>query len=71
MDRLLRDMQNHPQAWPFLTPVNAEDVPDYYEVIKEPMGMLRQCLRDTCLLNLKHRLQNNGTQARDQTILVA
>ena len=48
MERLLRDMQNHPQAWPFLTPVNAEDVPDYYDVIKEAMGMLMMSLRDTC-----------------------
>lgn len=48
MERLLRDMQNHPQAWPFLTPVNAEDVPDYYDVIKEAMGMLMMPLRDTC-----------------------
>ena len=48
MERLLRDMQNHPQAWPFLTPVNAEDVPDYYDVIKEAMGMLIKSLRNTC-----------------------
>lgn len=25
-------------AWPFLEPVDAEDAPDYYGVIKEPMG---------------------------------
>ncbi|KAF9010549.1 Bromodomain-containing protein [Cyathus striatus] len=31
------ELRAHPQAWPFLTPVNAEDVPDYYEVIQKPM----------------------------------
>jgi histone acetyltransferase len=30
-------MQNHKQAWPFLTPVNRDEVPDYYNVITSPM----------------------------------
>jgi len=38
MQRLLADLQGHPQAWAFLNPVPAEDVADYYEVIKKPMG---------------------------------
>lgn len=25
-------------AWPFLEPVDPNDAPDYYGVIKEPMG---------------------------------
>jgi histone acetyltransferase len=36
---LLNDMQNHTSAWPFLHPVNRDEVPDYYEVIKEPMDL--------------------------------
>jgi histone acetyltransferase len=36
---LLNDMQNHASSWPFLTPVNKDDVADYYEVIKEPMDL--------------------------------
>lgn len=36
---LLNDMQNHTSAWPFAQPVNREEVPDYYEVIKEPMDL--------------------------------
>ncbi|KAH8751506.1 hypothetical protein BGZ57DRAFT_934464 [Hyaloscypha finlandica] len=36
---LLNDMQNHQSSWPFLTPVNKDDVADYYEVIKEPMDL--------------------------------
>ncbi|KAF8847235.1 histone acetyltransferase [Acephala macrosclerotiorum] len=36
---LLNDMQNHASAWPFLHPVNRDDVADYYDVIKEPMDL--------------------------------
>ncbi|KAK7914277.1 Histone acetyltransferase [Apiospora marii] len=36
---LLNDLQNHQSAWPFLTPVNKDDVADYYDVIKEPMDL--------------------------------
>lgn len=30
--------QSHKMAWPFLEPVDPHDAPDYYRVIKEPMG---------------------------------
>jgi histone acetyltransferase len=40
MDRLMKDLKSHPQAWAFLKPVDSNDVPDYYEVIKKPMGMV-------------------------------
>lgn len=36
---LLNDMQNHPSAWPFLQPVNKDEVQDYYNVIKQPMDL--------------------------------
>lgn len=36
---LLNDMQNHQSAWPFVHPVNKDEVADYYEVIKEPMDL--------------------------------
>jgi histone acetyltransferase len=39
MQHLLSEMQNNAAAWPFLQPVNREEVPDYYEVIKEPMDL--------------------------------
>lgn len=46
---LLNDMQNHTAAWPFAQPVNKDEVPDYYEVIKEPMD----------LSTMEDRLQND------------
>ena len=38
MEKLLTDLQAHTLAFAFQKPVNADEVPDYYEVIKEPMG---------------------------------
>ena len=36
---MLNEMQNHQHAWPFLQPVNKDEVHDYYDVIKEPMDL--------------------------------
>lgn len=37
MERLLSDLRSCPQAWAFQSPVDREDVRDYYEVIRKPM----------------------------------
>ncbi|TVY42417.1 Histone acetyltransferase [Lachnellula subtilissima] len=37
--RFLGELQNHKQAWPFLNPVNKDEVPDYYNVITSPMDL--------------------------------
>ncbi|KAG4438919.1 histone acetyltransferase [Cadophora sp. M221] len=37
--RFLGEIQNHNQAWPFLHPVNRDEVPDYYNVITSPMDL--------------------------------
>jgi histone acetyltransferase len=37
--RFLGELQDHKQAWPFLNPVNREEVPDYYNVITSPMDL--------------------------------
>lgn len=34
-------MNEHSDAWPFREPVDARDVPDYYHIIKDPMGMFQ------------------------------
>lgn len=31
-------MHDHPDAWPFKEPVDSRDVPDYYDIIRDPMG---------------------------------
>lgn len=36
---LLNEMQNHQSAWPFQKPVSQDEVPDYYNVITEPMDL--------------------------------
>lgn len=32
-------LKNHPAAWPFLKPVCKKQVPDYYEVVKDPIDL--------------------------------
>ncbi|KAM3959359.1 ATP-dependent chromatin assembly factor large subunit [Aphomia sociella] len=34
---LLRDVMKHRDCWPFYEPVNTEDVPDYLDIIEQPM----------------------------------
>lgn len=31
-------MRKHKSSWPFLEPVNKEDVPDYYDIVTDPIG---------------------------------
>ncbi|KKZ63889.1 histone acetyltransferase [[Emmonsia] crescens] len=37
--RFLNQIQNHKQAWPFLHPVDKDEVADYYNVITSPMDL--------------------------------
>ncbi|KAK5163781.1 histone acetyltransferase [Saxophila tyrrhenica] len=37
--QLLSALQNCSASWPFVAPVNGDEVHDYYEVIKEPMDL--------------------------------
>ncbi|KAL6499527.1 DeSI-like protein hag1 [Orobanche gracilis] len=39
MRSLIKAMHDHPDAWPFKEPVDSRDVPDYYEIIKDPMDL--------------------------------
>ncbi|KAF6763071.1 histone acetyltransferase NGF-1 [Ephemerocybe angulata] len=38
MERTLHSLKEHSLSWPFREPVNLEEVPDYLDVIKTPMG---------------------------------
>lgn len=35
---IINKLRNNKNSWPFHKPVDFKEVPDYYEVIKEPMG---------------------------------
>ena len=35
---LLTQLKNHSLVWPFEKPVNKDDVADYYDIVKDPMG---------------------------------
>ncbi|GMH27969.1 hypothetical protein Nepgr_029812 [Nepenthes gracilis] len=39
MRSLLKFMHDHPDGWPFKEPVDAREVPDYYDIIKDPMDI--------------------------------
>nr|XP_018914496.1 PREDICTED: uncharacterized protein LOC109042290 [Bemisia tabaci] len=39
MYKIIEKIKNHEDAWPFLYPVESEDAPRYYKVIKEPMDL--------------------------------
>lgn len=55
---IFTEMQNHPSNWPFLQPVNKAEVPDYYEVIKEPMD----------LSTMEVKLENDAYETMDDFI---
>ncbi|CCF56741.1 hypothetical protein KAFR_0B04450 [Kazachstania africana CBS 2517] len=58
MQNILTELQNHAAAWPFLQPVNREEVPDYYDFIKEPMD----------LSTMEIKLENNKYQKMEEFI---
>lgn len=37
---VIENMKRHKQSWPFVDPVNKDDVPDYYDVITDPIGKI-------------------------------
>lgn len=39
MRSLLRGVLEHQDSWPFKEPVDARDVPDYYDIIKDPIDL--------------------------------
>ncbi|KAL3268250.1 hypothetical protein HHI36_007374 [Cryptolaemus montrouzieri] len=39
LKKLIKQLQMHKSAWPFMEPVDPNEAPDYYKVIKEPMDL--------------------------------
>eukprot|EP00124_Ichthyophonus_hoferi_P003821 Ihof_evm1s360 gene=Ihof_evmTU1s360 len=39
IDSVIRDVKNHPSAWPYLEPVDPNEVPDYRKVVSNPMDL--------------------------------
>jgi Bromodomain len=39
MERMISELLSNSRAWAFREPVNVEEVVDYLEFIKDPMGM--------------------------------
>lgn len=48
LEELLSDIRHHRDSWPFLSPVTKEEVPDYYDIISNPMdfGTIKSKLGD-------------------------
>ncbi|KAK0533952.1 histone acetyltransferase [Tilletia horrida] len=61
MRHVLIEMGNHASSWPFLNPVNGEEVPDYYDVIKSPMD----------LSTMENKLENNQYAAIEDLVVDA
>lgn len=71
MERLLKDLSTHPQAWPFVSPVNGKDVPDYYEIIKNPMGQMQiPCVLCTSTYSTLTRFPNHERETRNKSVSV-
>ncbi len=53
--KILAQLKDHEDAWPFLQPVDRDDAPDYDEIITEPMD----------LSTIETRLEDNYYRTRD------
>ena len=38
--QIIDSMRKHKSSWPFLEAVNKDDVPDYYDIITDPIGFI-------------------------------
>ncbi|GBC06965.1 hypothetical protein RclHR1_07170006 [Rhizophagus clarus] len=55
MLKIMEDLENHKSAWPFRLPVDPITVPDYYDIIKDPMDFstVRKYMENNRYLTLK------------------
>jgi histone acetyltransferase len=56
LKELLQRVRDHPSSWPFLHPVDPKEVPDYYEIIKDPIGKEQLQVTQTDLSEIQRRM---------------
>ncbi|KAI1808955.1 Bromodomain-containing protein [Daldinia bambusicola] len=62
LQRFLSQIQFHKQAWPFISPVNRDEVPDYYNRLTQDLyAMPRDLVSDLKLIFKKCRQYNNAS----------
>ncbi|XP_029463079.1 transcription initiation factor TFIID subunit 1 isoform X2 [Rhinatrema bivittatum] len=64
LESIINDMRDHPNTYPFHTPVNAKVVKDYYKIITRPMDL--QTLRE----NVRRRMYPSREEFREQVELI-
>ncbi|XP_076667280.1 ATP-dependent chromatin assembly factor large subunit isoform X4 [Andrena cerasifolii] len=56
LQELLSDIRHHRDSWPFLSPVTKKEVPDYHDIISNPMDFG----------TIKYKLDNGGYETLEQ-----
>ncbi|XP_053535392.1 transcription initiation factor TFIID subunit 1 isoform X3 [Ictalurus punctatus] len=64
LESIINDMRDHPNTYPFHTPVNSKLVKDYYKIITRPMDL--QTLRE----NVRKRLYPSREEFRESVELI-
>ncbi|XP_066515590.1 transcription initiation factor TFIID subunit 1 [Hoplias malabaricus] len=64
LESIINDMRDHPNTYPFHTPVNGKVVKDYYKIITRPMDL--QTLRE----NVRKRLYPSREEFRESVELI-
>lgn len=56
LQELLSDIRHHRDSWPFLSPVTKDEVPDYHDIISNPMdfGTIKYKLNNNEYETLEH-----------------
>ena len=59
---MLDNVRNHQESWPFLEPVDLNEVTDYASIVKEPMDLstIRERLRSGFYRSKDIFIANNG-----------
>ncbi|KAM3869309.1 transcription initiation factor TFIID subunit 1 [Diretmus argenteus] len=64
LESIINDMRDHPNTYPFHTPVNAKVVKDYYKIITRPMDL--QTLRE----NVRKRMYPSREEFRENVEVI-